>query len=238
MRWLCTALLFASYLPLATADVIMDYTLDAGGASQGPLNGLAARAAFAIDGTHLSVLLENTSTGVPDGFDSAASLLVSLGINLPGADILSGDAAVIAPGAIGIGAWSDRLAGDSVGEQWVWTNDFGGDLMDGWRQVLSTSEGQSGPVTRFDGGSGSVDGPFGGIAAAPPIISIPANKPAVSNAILFELTLTAPLSEAQLQTAAHASIVEFGSDERYLTPTPEPSALALLAVAGLLRRRR
>jgi uncharacterized protein (TIGR03382 family) len=31
--------------------------------------------------------------------------------------------------------------------------------------------------------------------------------------------------------------VEFGSDQRYLTPTPEPSALALLVVAALLRRR-
>ena len=177
--------------PLATADVIADYTQDAGGANPSPLNGLSASATFALDGSHLFILLQNTSSGVPDGFDAASSLLVSLGMNLP-TDILSGDAAVVAPGATGIGAWSDRTAGDSVGEQWVWTNDFGGDLMEGWKHVLSTSEGQGGgTVTRFDGGSGTVNGPFGGIAAAPPIIAIPASKAAVSNAILFELTLSA-----------------------------------------------
>jgi len=240
MRSFCSALLFVSCLglPFATGDVIVNYTQDAGGANPLPLNGLAAQALFDIDGKYLSILLKNTSTGVPAGFDTAASLLVSLGMNLPGADILSGDAAVIGPDATGLGAWSDRTAGASVGEEWLWTNDYGGDLMEGWRHVLSTSQGQGGgTVTRFDGNSGTVDGPFGGIAAAPAILSIPPNRPAVSDAILFELTLTRPLSAAELEQVARGSIVEFGSDQRYLTPTPEPSALALLLVAALLRRR-
>lgn len=240
MRSFCTTLLFMSCLglPLAPADVIVDYTQDAGGVNPAPLNGLSARVIFDIDGTHLSILLQNTSTGVPAGFDAAASLLVSVGMNLPGADILSGNAALIGPAAGGIGAWSDRTAGASVGEQWIWTNDFGGDLMDGWKHVLSTSEGQgAGTVTRFDGGSGTVDGPFGGIAAAPPIVSIPPSQPAVCDAILFELTLTAPLSDTELEIVAHTGIVEFGSDQRYLTPAPEPGGLIMLAIAGLLLRR-
>ena len=235
--FLCTLAALAS-APYAAADVIVEYTSDAGGDNNEPLNGLAARATFAIDGNQLSVLLENTSTGVPDSFEVSDSLLVSLGINLPGVDILTGDAAVVGPGSIGLGSWSDRVAGDSVGEEWLWTNDFGGDLMEAYQHVISTSSGQGGgETTRFDGGSGGVNGPFGGITADPPILEIPGNQPAVSDSIYYELTLTGTLTEEQLLPAVNASIVEFGSDQRYLS-TPEPASAGLLLVTLLLAGRR
>jgi len=204
------------------------------------LSGLAARATFELNGPHLSVLLENTSVGVPPSFQAADSLLVSWGLNLPdGVTIASGEAAVIGPGSVGLGIWSNRVAGDSVGEEWIWTNDFGGDLMESYAQVISTSSGQGGgTVTRFDGGSGTVDGPWGGIAANPVLVAIPSNRAAVCNSILFELTLTAGLTDAELAAAAHNSIVEFGSDQRYLTPAPEPASGVSLTLLALCRRRR
>jgi hypothetical protein len=227
-------------LTSAVADIVVPYTVDVGGSLGGPLNGLSARATFRASGSSLTVLLENTSTGLPPAADVSDSLLVSLGINLPGVDIVSGAAAIIGPGSVGLGQWSGRTAGDSVAEQWLWTNDFGGDLMESYRHVISTSNGQGGGTShRFDGGDPhAVDGPFGGIAAAPPLLAVPANRYAVSNSIEFTLTLTGPISEAELAAAARAAIVEFGSDARYLTaPAPEPGTSALLFIFGAALRR-
>ncbi len=222
----------------ARADLIVDYIHDAGGSSSAPLNGLAARATFGIEGTQLSILLENTSTGVPDGFAVADSLLVSIGFNLPdGVWIAQGNAALIGPGSVGLGLWSSRTAGDSVGEEWIWTNGSGGDLLQNYAQVISTSAGHGGgPVTRFDGGSGTVGGPFGGIAANPPLLQVPGTQPAVSNAISFDLTLNAALSETELLAVAHTGIVEFGSNARYLVPEPTSLFALLLGIAVVSRR--
>ncbi len=238
-RWSLVACLMLG-IASVRADVIVDYVFDAGGNNSSALNGLAARATFQLSGTQLAILLENTSTGVPDGFEVSDSLLVSLGFNLPeGVWITQGNAAVIGPGSVGLGSWSSRVAGDSVAEEWIWTNDFGGDLMESYAQVISTSSGQGGgTVTRFDGGSGTVDGPFGGIAANPPLLVVPGSQPAVSNAIHFDVTLNTTLSESDLAAVAHAGIVEFGSDARYLTTTPEPASLALLILGAVVRRRR
>jgi hypothetical protein len=220
---------------VAAADITVDYTFDCGGENTEPLNGLAARATYKISGNKLSILLENTSLGVPDSFGAADQLVVSLGFNLPsGVDILSGDTAVIGPGSKGLGSWSNRGAGDSVAEEWLWTNDFGGDLMQAWKHVISTSDGQGGGQSfLFGGGQGSVDGPYGGIAYDPPWRPIPDTRPAVATGILFGLTLTGTLSEQQLREVAEGAIVEFGSDQRYLC-IPEPSALLLLLAAGLI----
>lgn len=221
----------------ATADIVVVYSVDAGGDNTEPLNGLAARGSFELNGTSLVILLENISTGAPASFEVSDSLLVSLGMNMPVA-FASGDAAVIGDGSVGIGSWSDRTAGDSIAEQWLWTNEFGGDLMEAYQHVISTSNGQGGGTcTRFDGLSGTVDGPFGGMAAAPPILDVPTNQPAVSNSIRYELTLTDTLTEDQLREVAESSIVEFGSDMRYLG-VPEPSSMLLLAIGGLLAGRR
>lgn len=218
--------------------ITVDYTVDAGGSNHNPLNGLAARAKFDTSGNVMTILLQNTSTGMPSGFDSAASLLVSLGLNLPsGVTFLSGNTAVIGPGSAGLGNWSARGPGDSVAEEWAWTNQSGGDLLDPFSQVISTSNGNQGLVL-FGGGNGSVGGPYGGIAAKPVLTSIPNSQRAVSNSILFSLTLSAPITDAQLTDLANHGLVEFGSDVRYLQ-APEPQFAILIAVGLLsLRRRR
>lgn len=227
---------------VATASagtITVVFNVDAGGNTSNPLNGLEARATFTTSGTQMTVLLENTSTGVPSGFLAADSLLVSIGFSLPtGILIATGDAAVVADGSLGIGSWTGRVAGDSVAEEWLWTNEYGGDLMSPYAQVISTSDGQGGgSTTRFDGGSGSVNGPYGGMAADPPILNIHGSKPAVSNSILFTVTLSGNLSDSELESMANAGIVEFGSDARYLH-TPEPAALALGALCVAAARRR
>ncbi len=231
----------------AHAALIVDYTHDAGGSDTAPLNGLAARATFDVSGNTLSVLLQNTSTGVPTSFAAADSLLVSIGFNLPSPlSILSGDTAKIGPGSSGIGSWSGWTAGHTVAQEWLWTNDYGGDLMDSGqplasRQVISTSNGQgAGTETLFGGGSGNVSGPYGGIAANPPLLSIPGSKPAVSNSILFTLTLSGSLSSADLAQVADSAIVEYGSDVRYLRAAqsgPEPATLLLMLLPLAFRRR-
>ncbi len=80
-------------------------------------------------------------------------------------------------------------------------------------------------------------GPFGGIAASPPLLDVPSSKAAVSSSIEFNLTLSGTLSESQLRAIARDSIVEFGSDYRYLA-VPAPGALWLLLIAAAGRRKR
>lgn len=239
MRATCVLVCAAALGVVARADVTVNYILDAGGENTEPLNGLSARATFTLSGsgTELTILLENTSTGVPASFDASDQLLSSLGMNLP-VNILAGDWAVIGPGSVGLGVWSTRGPGDSVAEEWLWTNEFGGDLMEAWQHVISTNEGQGGgTTTRFDGGTGTVAGPFGGIAADPPHRKIPDKQMAISDSAVFHLRLTAAMTEAQLLEAANGSIVEFGSDQRYLL-VPEASSLLLLGLGALPLLRR
>lgn len=222
----------------ANADIIAVYEFDAGGNNGDPLNGLKAQASFSIVGQTLTILLENVSSNVPVGFDVSDSLLVSLGMNLPdGVEIASGDSAVIGPDSAGVGSWSDRDPGDSVAEQWLWTNNSGGDLLASYGNVISTSEGTGGGEEfRFDGADGTIAGPFGGIVADPVIIAMPGSAEAVSDSIRFTLLLTGTLSDEQLQQIVDGSIVEYGSDEQYLT-VPEPTTIALLVMGGFLMLR-
>lgn len=230
--------LLALAAPVSASTITFDYVQDAGGLNSNPLNGLSARATFQATDNLLIILLENTSTGVPDGFDTAASLLVSIGMNLPdGVSIVSGDTATIGPGSIGLRQWSSRGPGDSVREQWAWTNSGGGDLLGAYAQVITTSHGSQ-DLSLFGGGDPAINGPFGGIAANPVLISIPASKYAVSDSIEFALTLSVVLTGAQIETLARGSIVEFGSDERYLeVPEPASIVLVLSGIIGISRRR-
>jgi hypothetical protein len=220
--------------------ISVDYTFDAGGSNPFGPDGLAARATFEISGNQLVILLENTSTGAPMDALVADTILVSLGFNLPD-DVMidSGVGALIGPGSVGLGVWDDRTEGDSVGEEWLWTNDFGADVLAGYAQMVSTSSGTGGgDHMRFDGvPNGNVGGPFGGIVADPPVLPMPDDRPAVSDSIAFTLMLTDTLSEMELADVANNSIVEFGSDFQYLQ-VPAPAALPALLMPFLIGRRR
>jgi hypothetical protein len=224
----------------ARASYVVTYTVDAGGANGQPLNGLSAEAEFTIDGTQLTITLSNTSTGVPTGAEVSDSLLASVAFSLlDGITIVSGNSALIADGSVGLGVWGGQGSGFNVGDEWAWTNDGGGDVLGSYPQVISTSQGAGGgTTTSFNGEvNPNVSGPFGGMTASPPILDVPSSKYAVSNSIVYTLTLSGTLSESQLATIAQASIVEFGSDYQYLT-VPAPGTLGLLAFALAGRRRR
>ncbi len=221
---------------VAHATVTIDYTADAV-TSGGDVAGLSARATFELSGTTLDILLQNTSTGAPMGFTSADALLVSLALDLP-TTYVSGDLAQIAAGSIGFGAWSTRNPGDSVADEWKWGNDGAGDFLASFSQVITTSNGGVGGDARFTGGgSGTVNGPSGGIAANPHTVS-PGGLFGAQDTLFFRLTLAQAISESELESAAKAGVVEFGSDARYLT-TPEPASVVFMALVGLalLRRR-
>ncbi|MHC5005978.1 MAG: XDD4 family exosortase-dependent surface protein [Planctomycetota bacterium] len=224
----------------AQSNYVVTYTVDAGGTNDQPLNGLSASAEFSINGTQLTITVSNTSTGVPSGADVSDSLLVSLAFELlDGITITTGDSAAIGTGSAGLGLWGGQGAGFDVGDEWAWTNDGGGDLLEFFPQVITTSQGTGGgPVISFNGvPDPNVDGPFGGITASPPILAVPETQYAVSDSIEFNLTLSGTLSESQLATIARASTVEFGSDYQYLA-VPAPGTLWLLAFAAAGRRRR
>ena len=244
-RFRRAAMAVAVLLPAAAspATIIVDYTADFGGSNANPLNGLAAQATWRADGTTLTITLTNTSAGVPIGAEVSDSLLVSLAFNLGnGIFITSGNHAIIGTGSTGLGVWSDLVAGDSVADQWLWTNDGGGDLLESFANIISTSNGQgAGDTFSFNGvPDPNVGGPFGGIAAAPPLLGVPGNQQAVTDSIEFRLTLNAILTQSQLAAIAGAAVVEFGSDYQYLG-VPAPGALPLLVIGGvsfLARRRR
>lgn len=226
---------------IACADFIVEYTADAGGINSFGIDGLSARSTWSISGTQLTIRLENTSTNVPLGFEISDSLLVSLAFNLGQTSILNGESAVIGIDSFGLGAWAGLGVGDSVGEEWLWTNDSGGDLLLDFSQVLSTSMGQGGGLrTDFNGNPADVSGPFGGITSADSPLFMPDSQRAVSNSILFSLTLSQTLSELDLKFLARSSIVEFGSDFQYMA-VPSPGMIPILLgglVLGRNSRRR
>ena len=72
---------------------------------------------------------------------------------------------------------------------------------------------------------------------APALLAIPDNQEAVSNAVVFTLTLSDTLTDDQLVAIAEGAVVEFGSDYQYLS-VPAPGSLALLCVGIFGARRR
>lgn len=235
LRLFCAVVLSGFCAQAHAGAITVQYTLDAGGRNRNPLNGLAALATFTSSGNGLSVLVQNTSTGVPARFNAASSLITSLGMSLPnGTRIVSGDSATIGSGSIGLQAWASRERGGSVADEWGWTNRRGNQAFAEFEQTITTTRNVAG-MTLFGGGRGRVGDAFGGIAAGPPILSIPRAKKAVSSSILFELTLSSALTREQLSEVAYGSMIEFGADAKYLRPVPEPSSLMLLAAAGAAR---
>ncbi len=238
MKPLCALAVIGVVVGFARADIVVDYSQFAGGRGGDAPGGLSARATFRTSGTKLRVLLENTSTSTPSGFSVEDSLLTSLALNLP-VPFASGDFAEVAPGSRGLGAWSYLREGDSVAKQWLWTNSGASDVLANYSQVISTSKENKELSRRFDGTKAAVKGAYGGIAALDE--SVRRGRLAISNSIVFQVTLAGELSEEQLRAALRGSKVEFGNDARYLQPVPSPGA-ALLAGVGaaciaLVRRR-
>jgi hypothetical protein len=209
--------------------------------------GLSARAVFTFDTddpTRMIIHLINTSTSLPDDFSSADQLLtgISWDFGKPGLDrtdprILSGSV-VIGPDGYSINfnqVPAQLAAGADVSGEWGYGNKAGTDLLPNF---VSTNAAHT---TRFPGanldGTLSLNGPQGGIATYPPLISL-GGLGAVTPSIIITVKVDRALTDLDF-LRDNGVRVEFGSDAMFLG-VPEPGTLTLLALAAVLlpKRRR
>jgi len=208
------------------------------------LTGLSAEAELMLlNPTTLQIRLRNTSTGIPNGFDAAGSLLTTFswdfdlpGIN-PGDNEITGGTIVIGPNSQSLNFDTGSYGpGTNVGGEWGFGN------MDGTGALINFISGNAAQATPFGGpnldGPVSMDGPQAGLAASPLTISLGG-----LGAIQDEVIATVSLSHAILNLASvigNGMRVEFGSNAAFIN-IPAPGALPALLVgacAGRRRRRR
>ncbi len=210
------------------------------------VSGLAAEAEFTlVDPTTVEVRLKNTSTGVPDGFDSADQLLtgISWDFGLPGVN--PGDLTIIG-GMAKIGPTSQSLnfSSGSYGPLTDVGGEYGYGNTDVSGQMANFISGNQSGTTAFGGPNldnpTNLDGPQAGLVANPVLVSL-GGLGAIQNEIIATITLSGPLASLD-DLAANGMRVEFGSDAHFINIViPEPASLALVAAGGLgmlCRRRR
>lgn len=204
-------------------------------------NGLSATADFQLlTSTTLQIVLTNTSTGAPAGFDGAAQILTGLSWDFGALGAGVGDS-LITGGTAAIGGTSFSVnfdtgaygAGTDLGGEWGFGNGGGSGAL---QNAISSITAQ---VTAFGGpnldGPVSLDGPQGGLVSSPPIASL-GGQGAVQSSAIFTLTLSAPLADLGF-LSAHGAQVEFGSDAFFIF-VPAPATLPLMMFGFLGNRRR
>ena len=207
-------------------------------------SGLSAEVEFTLlNPTTLEVRAKNTSTGVPNGFDSSDQLLtgVSWDFGHPG---FNGDT-MITGGSVMTGPTSSSVNFSvlNVGPSTDVSGEYGYGNMDGSGALPNFVSANTAQATPLGGanldGPASIDGPQGGLVANPILVSL-GGLGAIQNEIIATLTLSDPITEQELLEDLFDNYVrvEFGSDAAFIT-TPEPTTLSLLALVGfaVLRRR-
>lgn len=204
--------------------------------------GLAAEAEFTLIGalptSTMQVRLRNTSTGVPFGFDSSDQLLTGVSWDSPppgpGGTEIAGGAVVIGPSSMSV-----NFDTGSYGPGFDVSGEYGYGNMNGTGLLENFISADHAQTTPFGGanldGPANIDGPQAGLVADPPLVPL-GGLGAIQNEIIATLTLSDPISDLDF-LAANGVRVEFGSDAAFIT-VPEPSALLLLALAGLAGRRQ
>ncbi len=201
-------------------------------------SGLSGEVEFTlVNATTLEVRARNTSTGVPLGFDSADQILTGVSWDFPppgltGTTAITGGSVVIGPASssqnFSTGSYG---AGYNVSGEWGYGNE------DGTGALPNFISANTAQATPFGGanldGPASIDGPQGGLVANPILVAL-GGLGAIRNEIIATLTLSSPL--ADLSFLENGVRLEFGSDAAFLDACliPEPSAMTLAAIGGLL----
>lgn len=202
-------------------------------------SGLSATADFSlINPDELEIVLTNTSTGVPAGFDNSDQLLTGISFDLGGLEIIGGNV-VIGPDAADMSINFDNVVsqlgnGDDVSSEWGYGNNVTTTGM-----LLNMVSVNTSQMTAFSSGPNldgpeNLDGPQGGLLANPSIFDL-GGLGAIQNSVVITLNLNSDLSD--LGFLENGVIVEYGSDAAFI---PEPTTVALLALGSisLIRRGR
>jgi hypothetical protein len=197
-------------------------------------DGLSATADFSLnpDGYDLGIVLTNTSTDIPSGFDNADSLLTSISFDLGSNSIISGIAftggSVLSfdttPPSTGPGGTFD------VSQEYGFGNSGTTGLLNNY--VSAMEAGTTKFVSGNLDGPDELNGPQAGLSNDVYEAFFGSSNPLgrINDSVTFWLNLDVSLSD--LSFLQKGAIVEWGSDAAH-TPVPEPATMLLLS-SGLL----
>ncbi len=202
-------------------------------------SGLAAEAEFTLlNANQIQIRLQNTSTGVPMGFDSADQLLTGLSWNSFGVagQTITGGTAVTGATSSSIGFSIANVGpGGDVGGEWG----FGAGPISGLGNHFIS--GNNSGLTLFGGanldGPANGDGPQAGLVANPLLVAL-GGTGAIQDEIIVTINLS--LAQPNLDFLGNTELlVEFGSSAAFIT-VPTPGSMALFGAAGIaaIRRKR
>lgn len=223
--------------PIATASEVFMFS---------DPSGLGAEAEFTLldEGMTLEIRFRNTSTGLPEGFESADQILTGLSwdFGAPG----SNDEVEITGGLVMTGPDSMSINFDiiDVGPDTIVSGEWGFGNGGGSGALTNFISANGAQATPFGGdnldGPENLDGPQGGLIGDPILLDL-GGLGAIQDEVIATLTLSEALADLGF-LADNPVRVEFGSDAFFIT-IPEPASLGLLMAGSLTllatgRRRR
>ena len=230
----------AAQATIVTETITFDNTIASGkyNINASDFTGLGAVATFTLDTdnpTKLQIELTNTSIYLPSVFDSSDQLLTSISFDFDGIASITSGIVVVGPDSYSMNfdnVAAQLVAGDDASGEWGYNNS--NPASTGMLPHLVTATGGNHQMfsnVNLDGNSNNLGGPQGGLATDPALITTTSGY--IADTVVITIDLDATLTD--LDFLDNGARVEFGSDAAFL---PEPATMALLALGGLVIRRR